>query len=205
MTTTDQLAAIEARANDPFGTMKAGIGQVDADRDDLLAMLREQGAVIERVKELADTFDGRGSHASYHGTEAEMETWLSAANHLRAALTPRLLAPARPHREEHRMSGMAEVLAAHWSRSTHADSEPAVDKCDGCGAVIYTCGNDPTPGGIEPLAAHQAAMLSAAGFGDVAEAKAQALEEAADDYRHYETPNARLYLRARAAAVRGEA
>lgn len=44
-------------------------------------------AVVERVEALADTFDGLGSHASYHGTEAEMETWLSAANHLRAAIT----------------------------------------------------------------------------------------------------------------------
>lgn len=34
--------------------------------------------------------------------------------------------------------------------------------------------------------------------------RAAALEEAADDYRHYETPNARLYLRERAAVVRGD-
>lgn len=33
--------------------------------------------------------------------------------------------------------------------------------------------------------------------------RAQALEDAADAYRHYEAPNARLYLRARAAAERG--
>lgn len=78
------------------------------------------------------------------------------------------------------MSGMAEVLMAHWSRSTHSDSEPYVDKCDGCGAVIYTWGDEPTPGGIEPLAAHQAAALTAAGFGPGAEAKADALEEAAE-------------------------
>jgi hypothetical protein len=62
------------------------------------------------------------------------------------------------------MSDMAEVLAAHWSRSTHTDSEPFVDKCDGCGAAIYTWGNEQTPGGIEPLAAHQAEMLTAAGY-----------------------------------------
>jgi murein endopeptidase len=60
---------------------------------------------------------------------------------------------------------MAEVLAAHWSRSTHSDSEPFVDKCDGCGAVIYSWGDDPAWEGIEPLAAHQAEVLSAAGFG----------------------------------------
>lgn len=34
--------------------------------------------------------------------------------------------------------------------------------------------------------------------------RAQALNDAADDYRHYETPNARLYLRARAAAELGD-
>lgn len=33
--------------------------------------------------------------------------------------------------------------------------------------------------------------------------RAECLDAAADDYRHYETPNARLYLRARAAAERG--
>jgi hypothetical protein len=31
--------------------------------------------------------------------------------------------------------------------------------------------------------------------------RAQALEDAADDYRHYATPNARLYLRERAADI----
>lgn len=75
------------------------------------------------------------------------------------------------------MSDMAEVLAAHWSRSTHADSEPFVDKCDGCGAVVYTWGDDQAWEGIEPLAAHQAAMLSAAGFGLVREAQAAAWDE----------------------------
>ena len=62
------------------------------------------------------------------------------------------------------MSAIAEVLAAHWSRSTHSDGEPFVDKCDGCGTVIYTWGGDPRRGGIEPLAAHQAAMLLDAGY-----------------------------------------
>ena len=63
------------------------------------------------------------------------------------------------------MSAMAEVLAAHWSRSTFTNHRPHVDKCDGCGAVIYTWGDDATRGGIEPLATHQADALSAAGFG----------------------------------------
>lgn len=60
---------------------------------------------------------------------------------------------------------MADVLSAHWSRSTHTDSKPFVDKCDGCGAVVYSWGGNAAPDGIEPLVAHQAAMLSAAGFG----------------------------------------
>jgi hypothetical protein len=47
--------------------------------------------------------------------------------------------------------------------------------------VIYSWGDDPAWEGIEPLAAHQAAMLTAAGFGPVKEAGAQALEEAAVD------------------------
>jgi hypothetical protein len=47
------LDAIEARANDPFGTAKAGIGQVDADRDALLAMVREQQAAIDAAKDEA--------------------------------------------------------------------------------------------------------------------------------------------------------
>ena len=68
---------------------------------------------------------------------------------------------------------MAEVLAAHWSVSTHADNEPEppVDKCDGCGKVLHTWG-DQIPE-VHPLAAHQAAALSAAGFGLVADAKAE--------------------------------
>lgn len=76
---------------------------------------------------------------------------------------------------------MAEVLAEHWSVSTHADTdnEPPIDKCDGCGKVLHTWG-DQIPE-IHPLAAHQAAVLSAAGFGLVADAKAEALEEAADE------------------------
>jgi hypothetical protein len=63
------------------------------------------------------------------------------------------------------MSDMADVLMQHWSASTHTDRKPFVDKCDGCGDVIFSWG-DPTVGlGNERLAAHQAAALSAAGFG----------------------------------------
>lgn len=36
------------------------------------------------------------------------------------------------------MTGMENVLAAHWSVSTHTDQKPFVNKCDGCGEVILT-------------------------------------------------------------------
>jgi hypothetical protein len=121
------------------------------------------------------------------------------------------------------MSGMAEVLAAHWSASTHTDSKPFVDKCDGCGAVVRSWGDEAEAYVGEYLAAHQSAMLSAAGFGPVKEAGAVALEEAAaelarlpyvkpnyPDRTEYERilavrrGNTDAWLRARAAAVRGE-
>jgi hypothetical protein len=71
---------------------------------------------------------------------------------------------------------MAEVILGHWSRSTHTDSKPPVDKCDGCGEVVHTWGEPTDPN--EGIAAHQAAALSAAGFGLVADAKAEAWDEA---------------------------
>ncbi len=75
---------------------------------------------------------------------------------------------------------MAEVLAEHWSASTHTERKPFVDKCDGCGAVIFSWGDPTVADGFGHLAAHQADALTAAGFGLVADAKAEALEEAAD-------------------------
>ena len=54
----------------------------------LLALVREQAATIARTRAEADSFDELASHASYNGTEAEMETWLSAATRIRAALEP---------------------------------------------------------------------------------------------------------------------
>ena len=72
---------------------------------------------------------------------------------------------------------IAKVLAEHWSRSTHTDAKPIVDKCDGCGAVIYSRGDDPNWAGNEPLAAHQAAVLAPL----FAEAQAEALREAGDE------------------------
>ena len=77
------------------------------------------------------------------------------------------------------MKTMAEVLAEHWSASTHADSEPPVDKCDGCGAVLRTWGDDSDMPG--QLAAHQSEALAAAGYGPVREAAAEALRDAAED------------------------
>lgn len=77
------------------------------------------------------------------------------------------------------MNTMQDVLRAHWSASTHTESKPFVDKCDYCGAVLREWGDDtdmPTQ-----LAAHQAAALSAAGFGPAREAQAGALEDAADE------------------------
>lgn len=109
---------------------------------------------------------------------------------------------------------MAEVLAEHWSASTHTDHEPPVDQCDGCGAVLRKWGDDSDM--PAQLAAHQAAALSAAGYGLVADAKREALEEAADhleedasqsSYRDHEAVtqaqlDAGEYLRARAAEMR---
>jgi len=70
---------------------------------------------------------------------------------------------------------MQDVLRAHWSASTHTDREPSVDKCDGCGAVLREWGDDSDM--PAQLAAHQAAALSAAGFGPVQEARAEAWAE----------------------------
>ena len=58
-----------------------------ADVPALLAIVRDQAAKLGRVEALADSFDERASQASYFGTEDQMETWLSAANHIRAAIT----------------------------------------------------------------------------------------------------------------------
>ncbi len=68
---------------------------------------------------------------------------------------------------------MAEVLSEHWSASTHTERKPFVDKCDGCGEVIFSWGDPTVTDGSEHLAAHQAAALSAAGFGPVQEARAE--------------------------------
>lgn len=60
---------------------------------------------------------------------------------------------------------LAGLLAEHWSVSTHTDQTPYVDKCDGCGAVVHVWDQQGTPPGAPPpLAAHQAAVIAAAGW-----------------------------------------
>lgn len=98
------------------------------------------------------------------------------------------------------MTGMADALLHH--PSLYGAYEWT---CSGCGADV---GNVWSGIGPEFLAAHQAEMLAAAGFGPVREAGAVALEEAADDFRGNRTiitgPRLRGWLRARAVTVRGE-
>jgi 2C-methyl-D-erythritol 2,4-cyclodiphosphate synthase len=73
------------------------------------------------------------------------------------------------------MSGMAEVLACHDDWGTTR----GYVHCAGCD---WSQGISDTDDADEVFHAHQAAMLTAAGFGPVAEAKAEALEEAAQDF-----------------------
>ena len=82
MTTTDQLAAIEARANDPFSTAKAGIGQVDADRDALLAMVREQRAALDLI---ANQVNAAEMLCRMNGMDLELASVPAGA--IRAAIT----------------------------------------------------------------------------------------------------------------------
>ena len=90
---------------------------------------------------------------------------------------------------------MAEVIESHLM----ADE----DSCD-CNEMFYD-----TRMSLAAIrhehSLHVEMELHNAGFGPVNAAQAEALNQAADDYRHYEQPNARLYLRARAAAVEGDA
>lgn len=118
------------------------------------------------------------------------------------------------------MSAMAEVLAAHqWYDATTDNEDPATG-CTGC--PDWFGSEDALDDGA--YAAHQAEMLTAAGFGPVKEAGAKALEEAAAvvsseeseqwDRASENLPGAQIVarrmlvvgkiLRARAAAVRGE-
>jgi hypothetical protein len=103
------------------------------------------------------------------------------------------------------MSGMAEVLEAHVQSARN-------QRCS-CGEwrPDYSA-----PRGREIFPEyrqhreHVVAMLTASGFGDVREAKAQALEEAADAWQvrmntiGRGSVEAKIFLQVRAAAVRGE-
>ena len=117
------------------------------------------------------------------------------------------------------MKTMAEVLAEHqWYDATTDNEDPAIG-CTGCPEWFgseYALDDGTFP-------AHQAAALSAAGFGPVREAQAQALRDAADALKpsgvlwwggegvfvaedSYAPPTGSLdhWLRARAAAAEGE-
>lgn len=93
------------------------------------------------------------------------------------------------------MTGMADVLAAHRLNSVRGFIAGEEYRC--------ICGR--RTGDHE---AHQAAMLSAAGFGDLREAQAQALEDAADGWWQRGDVRDRFgpweWLRARAAVLRGQ-
>jgi len=59
---TDQLDAIQARADEPFTTAANGIAQVDADRDFLLVLARKQQAAIDAVTKLAERWQADFPH-----------------------------------------------------------------------------------------------------------------------------------------------
>lgn len=80
---------------------------------------------------------------------------------------------------------MAEVLAEH---AFHLITPVTLDDVNGPWQVECNCTADPIQGpsylGAEQaFAAHQAAALSAAGFGLVSDAKAEALSEAAEHFK----------------------
>lgn len=84
----NQLDAIKARANDPFGTLKRGIGQVDADRDALLEIVQEQAAQLQAARlEAADAAYTRAVQAavSGHGDWAAVQVAGHAVRQARSA------------------------------------------------------------------------------------------------------------------------
>jgi hypothetical protein len=119
------------------------------------------------------------------------------------------------------MSGMAKVLADHHSKHFNPSRCAVICLDPTC---KWEAPADDFAIAAELFAAHQAAMLTAAGFGNVREAKAQALEEAsaivASEEQHQwrrdsqRLPGAQIVaqrlqvivriIRARATAVRGE-
>jgi len=106
------------------------------------------------------------------------------------------------------MKTMSEVLAAHPKTVTEYASGLIYCANLTCRAYIGTA-MELTGSRLESaFAAHQSAALTAAGFGLVADAKREALEEAAADWWLRDDVRDRFgawsWLRDRAAAVRGE-
>lgn len=101
------------------------------------------------------------------------------------------------------MSGMAEVLAGHRVSSVRVASHAGLDHMPDIGVYEQRC---QTCGKIDGAQSdHQAAMLTAAGFGPVKEAGAVALEEAAAEFGENQTireGDAKEWLRARATKIR---
>lgn len=102
-------------------------------------------------------------------------------------------------REANVAKTMQEVLAEHDDWTYLIQRNAMV--CKGCG---WTKPLSEDESSRDAFRAHQAAVLSAAGYGLVAEVRAQALEEAADHLMRIGWNNAcTAHLRARAAAERG--
>jgi hypothetical protein len=74
---------------------------------------------------------------------------------------------------------ITETLAAHWSFSTDTTQSPFVDRCDGCKAALYTHGGE-WVSAADALGTHQAAALAPVVDAMLAQARRQALLEAAD-------------------------
>lgn len=116
------------------------------------------------------------------------------------------------------MSGMAEVLADHFPNcdldpDSHGDVRVSALWCNAhhCTFDVSRSKAGSYGGMFAVFATHQAEALADAGFGDVAEAKAQALEEAAQTIDNYAKDGAdgdaspyetSAWLRARAAELR---
>ena len=82
------FASITAESGDGFNSVAKSIKEDDA------AFIAEAPAAVthllarlDAVEALADAFDELASQASYTESEAVMETWLSAALRIRAAIT----------------------------------------------------------------------------------------------------------------------
>ena len=76
------------------------------------------------------------------------------------------------------MSDMADVLALHqdWQYTKNLGYYRSEYKCT-CGGTFWHGDHEEDPSFNQALAAHQAAALSAAGFGPVREARAEAWDE----------------------------